>query len=506
MESYGTSWELDSEGTLTISGSGSMPGYMTVSDPPWGGYLASIKKVITSNGLTNVGTYAFAGCTNLTSVTIGSSVDSIGECAFEGCTALTSLVIPNNVTTIYSSAFARCANLESVVIGTGVKQLSASTFTNCTKLTVVTILGTLTKINSSTFNNCNNLWHIFYGGDESSWNNLANRPTATTMHYNCTGSKITPATCTTPMTCTECNDTHGSALGHSLAHHEATAATLGVAGNVEYWQCSTCSACFLDAGAATPVALESTVILAFDVDLSTTVIQYGSEAPGSATFAVEPASSDLPSAYANLTVTGGSTITNGAGNYVSKMTISGTADDLRACFAEKGACFRQSAVTEDGWACDDTVWAVVLTETNAQDSVGSGYSMLVYPSKSEPDGEGWAYVADDSAGPVSAMSFTNSYGEAPSGGAGDGGSTEGDSDGDGSDSDSNGGSDNNPDAVDNDADGSTQDGKSGKGGLASTGDGTVAALYLTALATGVAALALANVAPAPKRHRGRHAR
>ena len=35
-----------------------------------------------------IGDYAFAGCTGLTSVTIGSSVTSIGYAAFAGCPLL----------------------------------------------------------------------------------------------------------------------------------------------------------------------------------------------------------------------------------------------------------------------------------------------------------------------------------------------------------------------------------------------------------------------------------
>src|SRR5262245_31784008 len=39
--------------------------------------------------VTNIGDYAFLGCTSLTSVTIGSSLTSIGNYAFNDCTSLT---------------------------------------------------------------------------------------------------------------------------------------------------------------------------------------------------------------------------------------------------------------------------------------------------------------------------------------------------------------------------------------------------------------------------------
>ena len=54
--------------------------------------------------VTNIGTQAFDECSNLTSVTITSSVMSIGDHTFFGCKNLTSLTIPNSMTNIIESA------------------------------------------------------------------------------------------------------------------------------------------------------------------------------------------------------------------------------------------------------------------------------------------------------------------------------------------------------------------------------------------------------------------
>ncbi|MFR4354329.1 MAG: leucine-rich repeat domain-containing protein, partial [Oscillospiraceae bacterium] len=82
-------WELDAEGTLTISGTGDMWDYTWQEKTPWASSYSSIKEVILKNSVTSIGEYAFSGCSSLTSVTIPNSVTSIGEYAFSGCSSLT---------------------------------------------------------------------------------------------------------------------------------------------------------------------------------------------------------------------------------------------------------------------------------------------------------------------------------------------------------------------------------------------------------------------------------
>lgn len=77
-----------------------------------------VKDLVIPDGVTYIGTEAFAGCSGLTSVTIPNSVEFIGDVAFEQCRNLSSITIPSSVTSIGWSPFADC-NLTTIVVQDG---------------------------------------------------------------------------------------------------------------------------------------------------------------------------------------------------------------------------------------------------------------------------------------------------------------------------------------------------------------------------------------------------
>ncbi len=154
-------WTLDSEGVLTISGSGDMYNYGSSDfSAPWDGSRSRVKSVVIADGVTSIGEYAFFYCESLTSVTIPDSVTSIGKYAFFCCTSLASVTIPDSVTSIGRFAFSNCTSLTSVTIPDSVTSIGEYAFYYCKSLTSMTIPDSVTSISSSTFASCTSLTSV----------------------------------------------------------------------------------------------------------------------------------------------------------------------------------------------------------------------------------------------------------------------------------------------------------------------------------------------------------
>ena len=147
-------YTLDTDGVLTISGSGAM------TSAPWRGKRDQIKKAVIETGVTNIVEDAFIYCSALTSVEIPNSVTSIDNGAFYNCSALTSVEIPNSVTSIGNYAFFQCSALTSVNMPGGVISIGNYAFIYCTSLTSVELPNSVTSIGDSVFLQCTSLTSV----------------------------------------------------------------------------------------------------------------------------------------------------------------------------------------------------------------------------------------------------------------------------------------------------------------------------------------------------------
>ena len=176
-----------------------------------------------NNQCTEIGNFAFSGCSSLTSIAIPEKVTSIGTSAFSGCSSLTDVyydgdindwvsisfggyyanplsyganlylngdtttpvteinidiatsigayafygldtltkvTIGNQVTSVGSSAFSDCSNLTSITIPSSVTSIGRYAFSDCSRLTNITIPSSVTSIGDYAFSNCYSLVEV----------------------------------------------------------------------------------------------------------------------------------------------------------------------------------------------------------------------------------------------------------------------------------------------------------------------------------------------------------
>ena len=127
---------------------------------PWYSYRELIKEVQIEDGITSIGSYAFAYCSALTTASF-PNVTSIGDYAFRNCTALTTISFPN-VTSIGGTAFAYCYNLTTISFP-NVTSIGTAAFSYCENLTTADF-PSATSIGGTAFAYCYNLLSFYLLG------------------------------------------------------------------------------------------------------------------------------------------------------------------------------------------------------------------------------------------------------------------------------------------------------------------------------------------------------
>ena len=151
-------WTLDSEGVLTISGTGAIKNYFWNDAAPWKNQ--GVKRAVITSGVTHIGTLAFYGCTDMTDITIPDSVTEIYIDAFSFCSSLTSVVIPDSVTRIDREAFYYCDSLTNITLPDSITYIADNIFGGCYSLTGVVIPDSVTSIGDGAFAKCKSLTNV----------------------------------------------------------------------------------------------------------------------------------------------------------------------------------------------------------------------------------------------------------------------------------------------------------------------------------------------------------
>ena len=139
-------WQIDSEGTLIISGEGE------IASTPWmSDHKNDIKTLIVNNGITHICTDAFKS-TSVQSAEIADSVVVMREGTFDNCRKLTSLKLSNSLKKICVHMFYGCSSLTSFDFPDSVEEIESFSFSN-TGIKEIVIPESVSKIGTGAFDN-----------------------------------------------------------------------------------------------------------------------------------------------------------------------------------------------------------------------------------------------------------------------------------------------------------------------------------------------------------------
>ena len=124
-------------------------------------YCSGLTSLTLPAGITSIGEYAFYGCSGLTSLNLPAGITSIGDDTFYGCSGLTSLTLPAGITSIGEYAFSRCSGLTSLTLPAGITSIDKYAFSGCSRLTSLTLPAGITSIGEFAFSYCSGLTSIY---------------------------------------------------------------------------------------------------------------------------------------------------------------------------------------------------------------------------------------------------------------------------------------------------------------------------------------------------------
>ena len=137
------------------------PDFFTTPDAPWYQYHDEMTSISLPEGLTNIGSMAFYGCSTVVEApVIPSSVTDIEASAFAYCYALRGIVLPDGLQYLGEKAFLSCSSLDTINIPAGISTIRESTFEYCSSLPYLYLPATVQAIERNAFNECTNLVRI----------------------------------------------------------------------------------------------------------------------------------------------------------------------------------------------------------------------------------------------------------------------------------------------------------------------------------------------------------
>ena len=185
----GISWQV-SGSTLTISGKGTMEDYDLLC-APWdeSGESINVERLVVEDGVSYLGSHAFAACMNLAEVSLPQSLRGIGSFCFADCLALKTIDLPKGLLFIADSAFSG-TGLRELTLPEGLAAIGELSFTLCSELKTVRIPDSLCTVGEGAFADCDALETIDLGDGATASALLEAEGLGSLLHY---GTAAIPA-------------------------------------------------------------------------------------------------------------------------------------------------------------------------------------------------------------------------------------------------------------------------------------------------------------------------
>lgn len=132
-----------------------------------------LKIAVIPDTVKEIGSYAFAGCQLLNSVSILSeNIRELDNSLFKGCQSLTTINIPQSVERIGAHAFYGCKSLIGVTLPRRLEFIGSGAFGKCDTVVKFSIPSACASIEPRAFSGCSSLCEISVDGDNPAYKSL----------------------------------------------------------------------------------------------------------------------------------------------------------------------------------------------------------------------------------------------------------------------------------------------------------------------------------------------
>ncbi len=155
-------WTVEN-GQLTVTGSGGIANFRAYQNAaPWSDFISTVTKITVGEGITYIGSYAFAGFVNVTEIELPSTLEYIAFYAFNKCCSLTSVNLPEGLKYIGDGAFRECYNLKNAALPDSLESIGGDAFYDCHAIENINVPDSVTYLGDA-FWYCKNLKTISIG-------------------------------------------------------------------------------------------------------------------------------------------------------------------------------------------------------------------------------------------------------------------------------------------------------------------------------------------------------